>query len=411
MPRVSKIQYNSKLSVAENAKKNGVSEAAIRYYIKVNDVDRNHQRKQNIIDTCKKYLKKNPNASQQELYRKTGYSVSTIRRYWEYITTKNELGGFNQDKLQRKIEKFRQILSNIPIDVIKAYIAEQEPQKVPKKDLVSVEELKLQIDELKDIERNNSSSLRCLPPPTLDDLERWEEYDASKYLCYAFRKKGDLRKGKELLDLGNMCGGYEFDLNGVHFKNSEAAYICGMFSDNTEEHISIQKDLIANDSGFDAKKFIRTPNENKARNDWHNFNVQWMLYVVWNKIQGNKVFRDMLMSIPDGAAIIEDSSFQKGETATFWGTKNNERKDFYMVFKRFINESEPQASKKEIDKRLLNEFNNFTDYGTFRGSNVMGKILMICRKCLADGTEPAIDFGLLKSKKIHINGRLIDFGI
>ena len=38
--RESKIQYNPSLSVAQNAKRNSVSEAAIRYYIKVNNIDR-----------------------------------------------------------------------------------------------------------------------------------------------------------------------------------------------------------------------------------------------------------------------------------------------------------------------------------------------------------------------------------
>lgn len=122
MSRVSKIKYNPSLSVSDNAKKNGVSEAAVRYYIKVNCIDRNHQRKQNIIDACRKYLKKHPKASQQELYRETGYSVSTIRRYWEFITTKKTLDDFNQNKLQEKAEKYHRILSTIPIDVIKEYV-------------------------------------------------------------------------------------------------------------------------------------------------------------------------------------------------------------------------------------------------------------------------------------------------
>mgnify|MGYP007037165519 CR=1 FL=1 len=38
--RESKIQYNPSLSVEENAKRNNVTEAAIRYYIKVNNIDR-----------------------------------------------------------------------------------------------------------------------------------------------------------------------------------------------------------------------------------------------------------------------------------------------------------------------------------------------------------------------------------
>ena len=39
----------------------------------------------------------------------------------------------------------------------------------------------------------------------------------------------------------------------------------------------------------------------------------------------------------------------------------------------------------------------------------MGKILMICRKCLADGTEPDIDYELLRNKNIHLLGKKVNF--
>ena len=282
-------------------------------------------------------------------------------------------------------------------------------QKHTSKKSVNVAELKALIDELKEVEKKNSESLQVLPPPTIETLTRWEEYDASEYLCYAFRKKGDLRKGKVLLDLGNMCGGYGYDMHGVHFKNSEAAYICGMFSDDSPEHVEIQQALIKEGSGFDAKKFIRMPNEGIARKDWHEFNQQWMLYVVWQKIQGNEDFRNLLMVVPEGATIIEDSSFQKGATSAFWGTINNERKDFGTVLKKYLDATLCDDAKGKRKQAWLSEFNNFTDYGTYRGSNVMGKILTICRRCLTDGTEPAINYELLKSKHIHLLGKELTF--
>ena len=70
--RESKIQYNPSLTVKENAKKNGVTESAIRYHIKVNSLDRRFDRKQNLIEDCRNYLKKHPNASKTELHKKTG---------------------------------------------------------------------------------------------------------------------------------------------------------------------------------------------------------------------------------------------------------------------------------------------------------------------------------------------------
>ena len=37
----------------------------------------------------------------------------------------------------------------------------------------------------------------------------------------------------------------------------------------------------------------------------------------------------------------------------------------------------------------------------------MGKILMIVKDCLHNGTEPDIDYDLLRSKNIHFLGKLI----
>ena len=96
--RESKITYYPTLSVKENAKKNGVSEAAIRYYIKTNNLDRRYERKLNIIAECRKYLKKKPKATKTDLHNKLGYAVSTIREYWEYITTEKELSNFDSNK-------------------------------------------------------------------------------------------------------------------------------------------------------------------------------------------------------------------------------------------------------------------------------------------------------------------------
>ena len=100
--RESKIQYNPSLSVKENAKRNDVTEAAIRYYIKVNNIDRRFDRTQNLIADCRKYLKKHPNATKAELHEKTGHSLSTIRMYWEHITTEKELTKFDSKKKQKR---------------------------------------------------------------------------------------------------------------------------------------------------------------------------------------------------------------------------------------------------------------------------------------------------------------------
>ena len=81
MSRAKEINYNPAWTVKENAKRNGVSEPTIRNYIKNNGIDRRLDRKQRIIDDCRKYLKKHPNATWNELQQNTGHSLATIRLY------------------------------------------------------------------------------------------------------------------------------------------------------------------------------------------------------------------------------------------------------------------------------------------------------------------------------------------
>lgn len=53
MSRVSKIKYNPHLSISENAKINGVSEAGIRYHIQSHFIDRRKEAKTNVINSIK----------------------------------------------------------------------------------------------------------------------------------------------------------------------------------------------------------------------------------------------------------------------------------------------------------------------------------------------------------------------
>jgi hypothetical protein len=57
-----------------------------------------------------------------------------------------------------------------------------------------------------------------------DFMVREEAYDASSLNCFAFRHGYDVRQGLSL-SLGNMVRGFGFDLQGIHFHNSECAYI------------------------------------------------------------------------------------------------------------------------------------------------------------------------------------------
>ena len=197
------------------------------------------------------------------------------------------------------------------------------------------------------------------------DLFKLEKYDVKAVDCYAFRSSKDVKNGINLR-LGNMVGGFLFDVQGIQFQTSESAYICGAFSRDIDIHRTIQKELAVCKNGFVAKKFIRKRHESEMRDDWDNFNVEWMKYVVWCKCC-NPEFARLLLSIPAGCNIVEDSTVQRSTTSSFWGVVNGV------------------------------------------GCNVMGKILMDCRDCLLESRSPEIDFQLLNEKNIWILGKKLTF--
>lgn len=205
-----------------------------------------------------------------------------------------------------------------------------------------------------------------------------------------------------------MVSGFPFTVEGVTFQNSECAYIAGMFSDNTNNHLELQEALQVESNGFMAKKKIRHFNEDKKRADWEEFNIQWMLYCVWCKVVGNSHFRDMLLAIPSDATIIEDSTFQNGATAAVWGTKNAIQKRLVADYKKQLEADghSKVAIKRACDKKRLGEWRK---QGMFVGKNLMGKILMLCRDAVMRGTTPDIDLELLRSKHIYLFGKFLTF--
>ena len=58
--------------------------------------------------------------------------------------------------------------------------------------------------------------------------------------------------------------------------------------------------------------------------------------------------------------------------------------------------------KGTLKKELLKAYDDFVDFGVYRGRNVMGKILTICKNSLADGIEPAIDYERLKRRHVQV---------
>ena len=199
------------------------------------------------------------------------------------------------------------------------------------------------------------------------ELGRTEIYDASKQNCWPFCKAIDVRNGITL-SLGNLCKGYSFALNGHIFRTSEAAYLCGEFSDTPSKQ-SIQYSLMEEPNAFLAKKVIKRKNIEYVREDWVEVRLQWMLYVVWQKCIGNSNFRNLLLSIPNDVVIIEDSTANYGSTSSVWGAKNKELRNVRRALKKELIAHNPTMRKKDLNLLISKECGNITNVGSFVGGN------------------------------------------
>lgn len=245
MSRESRIQYNPAVTVKENAKRNGVSEAAIRDFIKTNSIDRRFDRKQNIIEDCRKYLKKHPKATWDEIQKKTGHSLSTIRKYREYIITEKELIDFDAEKAKKyhrnqetlKKKQFA-LLETIPTEVILEYLSNQE-----EREQTGTEEEKPRIEEV--------TILDGIP------FKPFEEFRIPLNECIQFHSKA--LPENQILSNHYDC---IITFRGVEFYALEQMYMSLNYSDSP----GIVKKIMTCKNGKEAKSLCN--NQYPDKKDW-----------------------------------------------------------------------------------------------------------------------------------------------
>lgn len=272
MPKIVNIQYNPALSVKENAKKNHVSETSIRNYIQKHELDRRYDRKQNLIADCKKYLKKHPNASRNELQRETGHSLSTIRKYWKYISTEETLIDFNKEKvkkyhIQQEEAKEKQFayLDTIPKEVILEYLAKRDEREQSK------ENEKKKVEEV--------TILDGIP------FNPFEEFHIPVADCIQFHSKA-LPEYRVLSNHYNCI----ITFRGVEFYAVEQLYWALCFSDSP----AILKKIMNCTSGTKAKSLCEHNYLDKL--DWNYDEKQWRVIALCHlyKYLSVKEYRDRL---------------------------------------------------------------------------------------------------------------------
>ena len=305
-----------------------------------------------------------------------------------------------------------------PRTVYEPYYIENEvlPKELPAIPKTA-EALKSEIDIMLDAEHTITERLERfgqLDNPKRIDLYSTEHdhYDTTSYCCCAFRRKQDKWK-TQLMPFGNMNSGFPFSISGKTFLNSECAYISGLFSGKSKQHMAIQEQLLNESNGYMAKKNIRAKNENIARKDWEEFNIDWMLFVVWQKVQQNQEFRELLLSFPAGTIFIEDVSLKNkpkegADKNVVWGCRNESKKRFYRLVKKYADTLTFPTKKAKTD--FINEYLwQFCNYGEYVGQNIMGKILTIVADCWRNGTVPPFNKKMLWKKQIYLLGKRVHF--
>lgn len=275
------------------------------------------------------------------------------------------------------------------------------------RDLKSLKRFTEKVEKQVTLMKTRQAKLPRQSPISLNniDLNKLEEYDASELEIMSFRHHYDIVRGM-IFNIGNMCSGYPFTVNGFKFHNSEAAYIAGLYSLNKPEHRRIQKLLMDNDDGYKAKKEFRNKRYSDiARKDWDSYYMEWMKYVVWQKCTTNNEFAKLLKFIPATAMVVENATGMTSPRAQLWGCFNEYLEELRDAKELMFRTRHPKATDSETNE----ERNRWNNFGIWKGRNAMGKIIKMCSLCLQSGQELPIDYSLLKSKHIYICGIEVEY--
>ena len=242
----------------------------------------------------------------------------------------------------------------------------------------------------------------------INTINLWqdEQYNCSDLIVWSYRKGTDCRDGLSL-KFGNMCNGFSFPFAGINFINSECAYIAGAYASNTPDCIRIQNLIASETNGQKCKRIYRLMDEYTRfiRSDFYDYNVQYMMLVVWKKSTTNKSFGDLLRNIPIDAHVVENTTLHKGPTAQFWGAKNKELMAAREVVENEIEKSGRYRFKYQREEAKMIAVNSINNIGHFVGKNVMGKIIKLCSLSIHYNAVPPIDLNLLQRKELYFLGK------
>lgn len=152
-----------------------------------------------------------------------------------YITLCNNLskGNFSYNSVEKIADAFQLSVYDLLADEVQnkesicdveGYIEYNgEVQKI--KDFRSLKKIVNEIEQQEFYMKERQAKLPTQNAIELEDITllQWEEYDATQVEVKSFRHNYDI-VDESVFNVGNMCAGYPFELNGITFNNSEVAY-------------------------------------------------------------------------------------------------------------------------------------------------------------------------------------------
>jgi len=137
-----------------------------------------------------------------------------------------------------------------------------------------------------------------------------------------------------------------------------------------------------------------------------------MLLVVWEKTKNNQMFKDLLLSIPADAHIIEDTTAFHSVTSNVWGAKNPILTNIRNakandIVQKLLSEGVTTIKLQDLYSKIVK--NSINTYGVWTGKNATGKALKLCQLALLNNTEPPIDYDLLNRSNIFWFGTKLQF--
>ena len=337
MSKESNIKYSPSLSIAENAKRNGVTEDAIRYYIRTRGVDRRYEEKKKVLKSMKDYLKEHPNATKAEVARQSGRGINTVVRYWDILQGKAKLqpnerkANLQEQRVEAIKNRHIAYLNKLPVEFIREYLAARETaNNVPKEVVAEVVEVAKQAPvEVIEVSKKAEAPKKAKEKAPKEEKAKAEKEPKVKKASDTIKCSDKYAYFYQDTPLTNWwASNPRIPYDGHEFGSSEALFMYLKAKGMGDVDVALQIVEADNDSTLtDKERFAKA--KSLGRKCKYNEEVffanreKWMYTALSAKYEVDEEFRSVLMSDKyRGLTFVEASPWDAN-----WGIKSRATKE------------------------------------------------------------------------------------